>query len=479
LEQIKYDIETDVIVVGSGFAGLTAAIEAKNAGADVIVFEKMKAVGGNSIISDGGIAAPETDLQFARGIKDSKELMYKDIMASGLNQNDKDLVRILVDQSKEVFDWSITYLGVPYMDRVDQFGGHSVARCYTTEGVTGATIIKKLVEKVGELGIPILKQHYLEEVMVEVVEKVNEVDKSAYEIKDVIGARFRKGYNVNDINAGRDVVVKANKGLILATGGFGSDISFRMKYDGRLNEKIQSTNKPFATAEAMKEAIKLGADTVDLGHIQLGPWGCPDEVGYGLGPMFSEYIVFQYGLILDPKTGRRFINEMVDRKTLSDKMLEIGHPCIGIADQKAVDYAGWNLDKAIKKGVVKQFDTLEQLANYYDMPVQTATDEIEKFNTFIINKKDVEYDKPAITGADQVNQAPFYAMRLWPKVHFTMGGIVINDKTEVLRVDGSQIKGLYAVGEVTGGVHGASRLGSCAITECFVFGRIAGRNAVK
>lgn len=474
MKQIKYDIETDVIVVGSGFAGLTAAIEAKNAGADVIVFEKMKAVGGNSIISDGGIAAPETELQHARNIKDSKELMYNDIIASGLNRNDQDLVRILVDQSKDAFDWSIASLQVPYMDRVDRFGGHSVARCYAAEGVTGATIIKKQMKKIASLGIQVKKQCYLKEFILDVDETNGKEDQ-----KQIVGAVFREGYEYKNPSAGRDIYVKANKGLVLATGGFGSDVSFREKYDARLDKEICSTNKLFATAEAMEEAMCLGADTVDLEYIQLGPWGCPDEKGYGLGPMFSEYIVFQYGMIVDPKTGKRFSNELADRRTLSDKLLEIGHPCIGIADQRAVTFAGWNLDQAIKKGIVKKFASTRDLADYYKMPQKDFMQTIDVFNQSVRNKEDIEFEKPIITGADEIKQSPFYAMRLWPKIHHTMGGLKISKDCEVLRKDGTIIKGLYAAGEVTGGVHGANRLGSCAITECFVFGRIAGKNVVR
>jgi succinate dehydrogenase/fumarate reductase flavoprotein subunit len=153
-------------------------------------------------------------MQKARFITDSKELMYKDIMASGLDMNDKDLVRILVDQSKEAFDWSINYLEVPYLDRVDQFGGHSVARCYTAFNTTGASIIKKQVEKVTELGIPFKKQTYFKTFILDAAGKV-------------IGGIFREGYDYKDAQKGKDIYVKSNKAIILATGGFRSDVAFR------------------------------------------------------------------------------------------------------------------------------------------------------------------------------------------------------------------------------------------------------------
>jgi len=463
---VKYDIETDVIVIGSGFAGLCAAIEAKNAGADVIVFEKMKAVGGNSIISDGGIAAPETNLQQVRSIKDSKELMYKDIMASGLDMNNKDLVRILVDQSKEAFDWSIDYLKVPYLDRVDHFGGHSVARCYAALNASGATIIKKQVEKINVLGIPIKKQMYFKNYLLD-------------DFGKVCGGIFREGYEYLDAQKGKDIYVKANKGVILATGGFSSDVSFREQQDSRLTKRLDTTNKPFATAEALAESIRIGAETVDMNYIQLGPWACPDEKGYGVGPIFSEYIVFQYGMIIDPDTGKRFANELADRKVLSDELLSIGHPCIGIADADAVKYSGWDIGKCLKKGIVVPFDSVEKLAKHYNIQEEALNETIRTFNEGVTKGEDSAFNKPIIEGAGIMAKPPFYAMRLWPKVHHTMGGLKITTKCEVMDKEGKVIPGLFAAGEVTGGIHGANRLGSCAISECLVFGRIAGRNVTK
>jgi len=147
MEGPKYQVENwdeiaDVVVIGSGFAGLTAAIEARNAGASVIIIEKMKARGGNSIISDGGIAAADTLMQEKAGIKDSPELMYSDMLKAGLGLNYPELVRVVAEQSNEALQWSIDYLGVKYLERVDQFGGHSVPRCYTPLNVSGSTIIQ-------------------------------------------------------------------------------------------------------------------------------------------------------------------------------------------------------------------------------------------------------------------------------------------------------------------------------------------------
>ena len=154
--KFDWNEKTDVIVIGSGFAGLAAAIEAKNSGSNVIVLEKMRVAGGNSVISDGGIAAPDTVMQKELGISDSAELMYDDMMKAGLGINDPELVKVVADNAYDSFKWSRDYLGVEYLDRIDQFGGHSVPRCYAAKNVSGSTIIKAQLEKAKELGVVII-----------------------------------------------------------------------------------------------------------------------------------------------------------------------------------------------------------------------------------------------------------------------------------------------------------------------------------
>lgn len=462
----RFDEEIDVLVVGSGFAGLTAAIEACNNNASVIVIEKMNTYGGNSVISDGGIAACDTKLQAKYGIIDSKKRMYEDMLKAGMGLNQPHLLDILVSKSKEAFEWSVDYLNVPYLDRVDIFGGHTVARCYTPVGITGATIIKKMIEKINELKIDIRYRNLFKEFIVN-------------EDNNVIGVRILENHDFRKPDSGTIKVIKINNGVILAAGGYGADIQFRKLQDPRLNATIDTTNKPFATAEALKEAIRIGGAPVQLSQIQLGAWSSPDERGFGKGPFFADYILFQYGMIIDPDTGRRFVNELGDRKIVSDALISKKHPCIGIADQQAVDASGWNIDKAIKKNVVRKFDTLEEISSFYSINPDILIEEINKYNSYVINKNDLEYNKLIVDEALPINKPPYYVMRLWPKVHFTMGGISINEKAQVTDYDGNIIENLYAAGEVVGGVHGASRLGSCAVTECLVFGRIAGKNVVK
>jgi flavocytochrome c len=454
----------DVVVIGSGFAGLAAAIEARAAGASVVVLEKMKAPGGNSVISDGGIAAAGTSLQEKAGHKDSPELMYEDMMKAGMGLNYPELAREVAERSNEVFQWSIDYLGVEYMDRVDHFGGHSVHRCYTAANRTGATIINRQVEKAKELGVEIRLGVYLRSFI---------LDPEG----GVAGVSLLEGHDYRDPTRGTDLSIKANRAVILATGGFGSDIPFRASQDPRLTEEVDTTNKPFATAEALKEALRIGAAPVHLSHIQLGPWTSPDEKGFGVGPVFSDYIVFLYGIVVDPATGKRFINELSDRKTLSDALLKIGHPCVGIADSRAVQSQGWDLGAGLKKGVIQKFQRIEDLASAYGIQAGELQATVEEYNGHLQDGIDRQFGREVLPDASPIAQPPFYGMRLWPKVHFTMGGVRINIKTQVINLDDQSVKGLYAAGEVTGGVHGACRLGSCAITECLVFGRIAGKNA--
>lgn len=466
LKERQWDEETDVIVVGSGFAGLAAAIEAAQQGCSVVVLEKMKGFGGNSTISDGGMAVAGSDMQARAGIDDSPQRMADDMIKAGLGLNHPDLVRIVAEQSAEAYTWTRDYLGVRFQERVGQFGGHSVPRGHTTLHRSGADIIKQQLAKAADLKVGIRTRTCLREILKDHRERV-------------CGVRVRQGYAYPDRTSGETIYIRARKAVVLSTGGFGNDIAFRSAQDPRLGEKIDSTNKYSATGGALREAIRIGAMPVHLSWIQLGPWACPDEKGYGVGPDFSSYIAFPYGIIVDPATGRRFVNEMTDRKVRADAILAQGHPCLCIADSKALAVSGYEIAQALKKGVVKTFCHLHELAGAYDMPAEELEETIARFNGFIADGSDPEFGKPIIKDAAPLAHPPFYSMRLWPKVHYTMGGALTNTSARVLNLDGLPIEGLYAAGEVTGGVHGASRLGCCAITDCLVFGRIAGQQAAK
>ena len=461
---IAWDQETDVVVVGSGFAGLAAAIEARQAGCSVIVLEKMKGFGGNSTISDGCMAAAGTDFQREAGIEDSPALMYQDMLAAGLGLNQPELVRVVTQKSNEAFEWTRQYLGVEYQARVDRFGGHSLERSHATQNRTGADIIKQQLKKARQLGVQIKTKAFLCKIY-------------KYHSGRVNGVQIRQGYQYPDTASGTVSSIKARRAVILATGGFGNDVHFRSAQDPRLDTSIDSTNKYSATGGALREAIRIGALPVHLSWIQLGPWACPDEKGYGIGPDFSSYIAFPFGIIVDPKKGCRMVNEMADRKIRADALLNVGHPCVCLVDQQGIDASGFGVEHCVRKGVVKQFDTLKALAAEYGMPADALEETVSRYNQFVRDESDRDFGKPISEKVAPIQQAPFYAMRVWPKVHYTMGGILINTKAQVLDLNQQPILGFYAAGEVAGGVHGACRLGSCAIVDCLVFGRIAGQEA--
>ncbi len=462
----KWDEETDVIVVGSGFAGLAAAIEAGLAGCSVTVLEKMKGFGGNSTISDGCLAAAGTDLQAQAGIADSPQRMYRDMLKAGLGLNQPDLVGTLTENSNEALKWARDYLGVAFQERVSRFGGHSMARSHVTLNRTGADIIKRQLVKARQVGVTIRTKSHLQTISREKSGRVG-------------GVTVRRGYRYPDTSSGNPCRIKARKALILASGGFGNDIRFRSAQDPRLKVDIGSTNKFSATGGALREALRIGAMPVHLSWIQLGPWACPDEKSYGVGPDFSSYIAFPYGMIVDPVSGRRLVNELADRKVRADAILAAGHPCLCMVDQHGLDASGSQIDHCLRRGVVKKFRDKNQLARAYGMPSDQFADTVARFNHFVTKGSDLDFGKPFPPGAKPLVQPPYYAMRVWPKVHYTMGGVLINPKAEVLDLNQEPIPGFYAAGEVTGGVHGACRLGSCAITDCLVFGRIAGRQAAR
>ncbi len=466
----KWDETYDVVVIGSGFAGLAAAYEAKKAGASVVILEKMRTPGGNSIINGGVISAAGSPMEEKEGIKDSPELLLKDMLAAGLNLNHVELARMVAYESTNTVLWTIDELGVKYKDsRLTQEGGHSVPRMYTTYNSSGSAIVQQQLAKLKELGLQPKTQSFLTQIYRDADGRVK-------------GVQIREKYVFPNADSGKIKNIKARKAVVMASGGFGNDVAFRTIQDPRLTAQYDSTNQPGATAEVLREAFRIGCTPLQLSWIQLGPWTSPDEKGMGIGPTFAGGCTM-YGLWIDPRTGKRFVNELADRKIRADAIINAGNNCIAFTDARGYaifkQFLGEPLMlKMQERGVVKKYDTLEQMAAAYNCPVEPLKATIDKWNKAVLAGKDEEWSRYLQKDQKPLGAGPYYVSRLSPKVHHTMGGLNINAKAQALDVmTDKPIAGLYAAGEVTGGVHGAVRLGSCATLDCLVFGRIAGRNA--
>jgi flavocytochrome c len=461
-----WDEQTDVIVVGSGVAGLSAAMEAKQVAASVLVFEKMKLVGGNTRISDGGLAAPGNYLQKRQGVEDSPKLFYKDMLQAGLGLNHPQLVKIVAERAAEAIDWTRNVLGVNYLDRLDRFGGHSVARCLTTRNHSGADIIKAQRAKLNHLGVEIHTCCLMTGLLTDSTGAVR-------------GVQIRSDCNFPDENSGTIKNIRANRAVVLATGGFSNDIRLRMLQNPGLDESIRSTNHRGATAEGLIAALRIGAAPIHLSWIQIGPWGCADEAGYGRGARFASYSVYPTGILIDPATGCRIVSEWADRRQRCEAIFKAGHVCVGIVDAEGAEKAADSLQYCLKSGKAKGFGKMADLAAAYGIPLHPLETTVNRYNQMAREGSRDEFGKSLDQGAQPLARPPFYAIKLWPKVHYTSGGIGINSNAQVIDLHNRPIPRLFAAGEVCGGIHGASRLGSCALPECIVFGRIAGQQAAS
>jgi len=462
----KWDENYDVVIIGSGFAGLSAALEARSAGADVVIIEKMPVHGGNSIINGGDFGAAGSKMQKEAGVEDSPDLMLKDMLKAGSYLNHIELAKTVADQSRDALEWCESFVGAKFT-RLNYHGGHSVKRAHQTENASGSGLVNPMIKKARELGV-----------------KIRTRTKMTRLIQDpegrIVGIEVRDGYRFPDESSGKAAFIRARKAVVLASGGFSNDVNLRQVHDPRLDDRFDSTNQPGATGEALLAACMAGAMDVQMDWIQLGPWTSPDEKGFGYVPLFCERLV-GYGPMIDPATARRFFKETGNRKERADAIILIGHPVIILGDSYAVNKQVFPeaLEKGLANGSIKKFDTLEALAKNYDIDFAAFKEEIARWNSYVEKKKDPEFDCMIFPDAKPTEMPPFYAARLWPRVHHTMGGLVINKEAQVIGFDMKPVKGLYAAGEVTGGVHGAVRLGSVAMVDCVVFGRIAGRNAAK
>ena len=446
--------DVDVVVVGGGGAGFAAAVEAKENGANVVLLEKLPQVGGNTLISGGEMAAPANELQKEEGIEDSKELFAEDVKKAGGNP---ELIDVLADHATEDAYWLRDEIGVEWLDSLMFFGGHSVKRSLIPAAHSGNELIKNYLKKCEELGIEVITEADVKEILTE--------------DKKIVGVKAETPDGDLTVNA---------KSVVLATGGFGANDEMTYENDHEIDEHVQSTNSPGATGDGIIMAEALGADTVDMDKIQLYPV-CDPETGRLLYVGDTRLVG---GALLVNKEGNRFVEELATRREISLAIKEqtdyVGYL---IWDEKSNETTGTmasnpqEAEEQFEKGNLFKADTIEELADHFGIDKDQLLETVKTFNENSKKEEDPDFNLRMLGWT--IEEGPFYMLKAAPAVHHTMGGLKINKEAQVLDKEGNPIEGLYAAGEVTGGIHGSNRLGSAAIADITVFGRIAGRNAAS
>ena len=489
-------VDTDIVIVGAGGAGMTAAIAAVEAGKDVVIIESQAMVGGNSVRSTGGMNAAKTPAQdeneFAEsagvektletaaaewadneaitalaatvaeqwaeyqanpvGYFDSVELMELDTLIGGHGTNDPALVEALCSNSADAIAW-LAEQGIE-LTSVSSFGGASVKRIHRPVDAEGKTI------SVGSYMIPLLEAKCKEADVAFIMNTTaNEI------LTDADGAAV--GVVATDNKTGATVTVNAGA-VILATGGFGANLDMVVEYKPDL-AGFMTTNAPGAQGQGIDMAVAIGAGTVDMDQIQIHP-----TVEANTAALITEGLRGD-GAILVNAEGNRFTDEVGTRDVVSAaEIAQTGSYSWLIIDQAMVD-ASSVIQGYIKNGYTFSGETYEELAEAIGVDPAAFAATMEKWNAAVAAGVDEEFGRTSF--ANPLDTAPYYAIKVTAGIHHTMGGLTINPQTQVLAGDGTVIDGLYAAGEVTGGVHGGNRLGGNAVADFTVFGRIAGEQA--
>ena len=450
---VYHDTECDIVIVGAGGAGLVAATEAASKGARVIVLEKMGIVGGNANSSTGGINASYTKEQQRLGIKDSPEVFYEDTMRGGKNMNDPVLVRTLVNNSASMVEWLQSPLIGADLSDVGMFGGATNKRIHRPQG--GSAIGAHL--------IPLLHKAALEQgAQIRLNNKVVDI------LSDKAGTTAT-GVRVSTENGEYTILAKA---VIIATGGFGANAEMVEFYSASL-KGFGTTNHKGATGDAFAMVEKFNAELTQMEQIQIHP-----TVVKGTGAMITE-AVRGNGAILVNKTGNRFINEMETRDIVSAAILKGPGKTACLVFDQSVRESLKAIEGYAKAGFLTEGASISELAKKLSIPSDALEATVATYNSFVQSKNDTDFGRNTASMERQLVKAPFYAIEIEPAIHHTMGGLKINEKAQVLNKSGVAIPALFAAGEVTGGVHGAERLGGNAVADFCIFGKIAADSALE
>ncbi len=437
----------DVVVVGSGGAGLAAAIQAHDEGASVLIVEKMPTIGGNTIKASAGMNAAETRFQRVKGIQDSKELFFAETLKGGGNKNNPELLRRFVENAPEAIEW-LARRGIMLND-ITTTGGMSIDRTHRPRdgSAVGGYLISGLVRNVTKRGIDVMLDTSVEEIL--------------FTEGEVRGVRL--------LNDEQETLNVQAKSVIVATGGFSANSAMVVKYRPDL-EGFVTTNHKGATGGGIALLERLGAGTVDMGEIQIHP-----TVEQKTSYLVSESIRGG-GAILVSQQGKRFYNEMSTRDKVSAAIIALPEHYAYIVFDEHVRAKNKAADEYIAKGLVTSASSPRELADKLGIDYHAFLATLERYNGFVEKQHDEDFGRTTALRAP-INEGPFHAIQIAPGVHHTMGGVTINTETEVLNTAHQVIPGAYAAGEVVGGIHGGNRIGGNAVADIIIFGSLAGHQA--
>lgn len=440
----------DLVIVGSGGTGLTAALQAKELGMNVAVFEKNENLGGNTTRASSGMNAAESLVQLQHHVVDNKEDFYKETLQGGGLLNDRQMLQYFVDHSAIAIEWLRSH----NIDLTDLTitGGMSKKRAHRPASMApvGGYLVTGLLKKIQEEEIPVFNN--------------SDVTKLLQENKKVTG--------ITVTTPEGEKVIKA-KAVLLATGGFGASKEMMKKYRPDLVD-YKTTNQPGATGDGLMLAEGVDAQLIQMNFVQVHPTAQTDGdhtflIGEG---------VRGEGAILVNKEGKRFVNELNTRKIVSNAITDLNEDgAYLIFDQGVRDHF-----KAIEfydhVGLVEHGDSIEELAKIIGVNADDLVKTVSDWNEAVSEKHDAEFGRT--TGMDHpLNKAPYFAIHIHPAIHYTMGGVHVLPNTKVLDGDGHVINGLYAAGEVAGGLHGNNRIGGNSIAETVIFGREAAMQVAR
>ena len=469
--------EYDLVIIGGGLAGLTAAYESylkTNNTLKILLIEQMSSLGGNSKRATSGINFLETDPQKTSKIDDNYHLFFNDTLKSGKNLNDPHLLDTFSKGKKFLYDYYTNIFGVD-IKLVGQLGGHSVARTHRptdSKFVIGFYLISKISKKILESSN--IKIYYNSTVIKLLKNETN---------NKIYGLKYKKD------NSEYTIYCKA---IILSSGGYGHDFGGH----GLLNEyapelmNFPSTNGDFSKGSGIKLGREIGADLVDMDKVQVHPTGFVDPKNrYVKDKFLAPELLRGVGGILVNENGDRFCNELGTRDYVTNKIKENckkqdtdkidQYECFLLMNEEmAVEFGNhFNYYKDFK-GFILEHENFIEMSKSLNIDYKRIENTINMYNDAYDKKIVDKYNKTTFLHKFDLNKKIF-SMVITPSVHYTMGGLKINNRSEVIDKNGKPINGLFGAGEVTGGVHGGNRLGGNSLAECGVFGRIAADSAVN